>query len=127
MLKFIHKRKQELCKGEFTMYNFELMDNEKVIRIFDEVFIKQGENEKNTTIILTNKRLLFLDYINVNEGLEVLRIARGAEYIRYKETYYQIDLNDIVDIIKGQYYQVILKNDITFEFDNEELYSLLKS
>ena len=23
------------------MYNFELMDNEKVIRIFDEVFIKQ--------------------------------------------------------------------------------------
>lgn len=109
------------------MYNFELMDNEKVIRIFDEVFIKQGENEKNTTIILTNKRLLFLDYINVNEGLEVLRIARGAEYIRYKETYYQIDLNDIVDIIKGQYYQVILKNDITFEFDNEELYSLLKS
>ena len=109
------------------MYNFELMDDEKVIRIFDEVFIKQGEDEKNTTIILTNKRLLFLDYINVNEGLEVLRIARGAEYIRYKETYYQIGLNDIVDIIKGQYYQVILKNDITFEFDNEELYSLLKS
>ena len=109
------------------MYNFELMDDEKVIRIFDEVFIKQGENEKNTAIILTNKRLLFLDYINVNEGLEVLRIARGADYIKYKETYYQIDLNDIVDIIKNQYYQVILKNDITFEFDNEELYSLLKS
>lgn len=109
------------------MYNFELMDDEKVIRIFDEVFIKQGENEKNTAIILTNKRLLFLDYINVNEGLEVLRIARGADYIKYKETYYQIDLNDIVDIIKNQYYQVILKNNITFEFDNEELYSLLKS
>ena len=109
------------------MYNFELMDDEKVIRIFDEVFIKQGENEKNTAIILTNKRLLFLDYINVNEGLEVLRIARGADYIKYKETYYQIDLNDIVDIIKNQYYQVILKNDVTFEFDNEELYSLLKS
>lgn len=109
------------------MYNFELMDDEKVIRIFDEVFIKQGENEKNTTIILTNKRLLFLDYINVNEGLEVLRIARGADYIKYKETYYQIDLNDIVDIIKNQYYQVILKNDVTFEFDNEKLYSLLKS
>ena len=109
------------------MYNFELMDDEKVIRIFDEVFIKQGENEKNTAIILTNKRLLFLDYINVNEGLEVLRIARGADYIKYKETYYQIDLNDIVDIIKNQYYQVILKNDVTFEFDNEKLYSLLKS
>lgn len=109
------------------MYNFELVDNEEIIKIFDEVFIKQEENEKNTTIILTNKRLLFLDYVTPNEGLEVLRIARGLDYIKYKEIYYQIDLNDIENIISGKYYQIILKNKMTFEFNDEELYNLLKN
>ena len=44
------------------MYSLELMNNEEVIRIFDEIFVKQNKNEKITTIVLTNKRLLFLDY-----------------------------------------------------------------
>lgn len=109
------------------MYNFELTNNEEVIKIFDETFVKQGENEKNTTIVLTNKRLLFLDYITPNEGLEVLRIARGADYIKYKEIYYQIDLNDIENVTKKEYYEVVLKNKTTFEFDDEELYKLLKN
>lgn len=109
------------------MYNFELTNNEEVIKIFDEIFIKQSENEKNTTIVLTNKRLLFLDYTTPNEGLEVLRVARGTDYIKYKEIYYQIDLNDIENIINDKYYQVILKNEMTFEFNDDELYRLLKS
>ena len=84
-------------------------------------------NEKITTIVLTNKRLLFLDYVIPNEGLEVLRIAKGANYIKYKEVYYQIDLNDIEYIIKSEYYQVILKNKMTFEFNDDELYNLLQN
>ena len=108
------------------MYNFELMKNEEVVKIFDEIFIKQGENEKDTTIILTNKRLLFLDYTTLNEGLEVLRVARGADYIKYKDVYYQIDLNDVEDVVNDKYYQVILKNKMSFEFEDEELYNLLK-
>ena len=109
------------------MYNIELINDEEVIKIFDEVFIKQQENEKITTIVLTNKRLLFLDYVIPNEGLEVLRIAKGANYIKYKEVYYQIDLNDIEYIIKSEYYQVILKNKMTFEFNDDELYNLLQN
>lgn len=109
------------------MYNFELMNNEEVIKIFEEIFIKQNENEKITTIVVTNKRLLFLDYIVENEGLEVLRIARGVDYPRYKEVYYQINLSDIEKIIEGENYQMILKNDMSFEFNDEELYKLLKA
>lgn len=108
------------------MYNFELFNNEEVVKIFDEIFIKQEENEKTTTIVLTNKRLLFLDYIIPNEGLEALRTSRGVDYIRYKEVYYQIDLNDIVEIINNEYYLVILNNKMTFEFYNDELYNLLQ-
>lgn len=109
------------------MYNFELMNNEEIVKIFDEIFVKQGKNEKNTTIILTNKRLLFLDYITPNEGLEVLRIARGADYIKYKEIYCQIDLNDLVNVVKGEYYKAILKDNNSFEFEDVELYNQLQN
>ena len=43
------------------MYNFNLLKNEKIIKVFEEIYIIQEENEKVTTIALTNKRLLFLD------------------------------------------------------------------
>lgn len=47
-------------------------------------------------------------------------------YIKYKEVYYQINLNDIESIIKDKFYKVILKNKNSFEFDKGELYSLLE-
>ena len=108
------------------MYNFELINNEEIIKIFDKIFIKQGENEKDTTIILTNKRILFLEYLIENEGSEILRITKGVNYIKHKEVYYQINLNEIENITNGKYYQVVLKNDMSFEFDDDELYNLLK-
>lgn len=108
------------------MYNLELMNNEEVIRIFDEIFVKQNKNEKITTIVLTNKRLLFLDYLIENEGLEVLRIARGINYIKTKEVYYQINLSDVKNISKNKYHKIVCKNGMSFEFDDDELYKLLK-
>lgn len=108
------------------MYNFNLLKNEKIIKVFEEIYIIQEENEKVTTIALTNKRLLFLDYLNENEGQEVLRIARGTNYLKIKDVYYYINLNDIKSITKEEYYQIILKNNQSFEFDDEELYNLLK-
>lgn len=108
------------------MYNFNLLKNEKIIKVFEEIYIIQEENEKVTTIALTNKRLLFLDYLNENEGQEVLRIARGTNYLKIKDVYYYINLNDIKSITKEEYYQIILKNNQSFKFDDEELYNLLK-
>lgn len=108
------------------MYNFNLNKDKEIIKVFDDVLIRQEGNEKVTTIALTNKRVLFLDYLIENEGLEVLRIARGMNYIKYKEVYYQINLNDIESIIKDKFYKVILKNKNSFEFDKGELYSLLE-
>lgn len=107
------------------MYNFELIDDENVVKIFDEVFIRQGENEKITSIVLTNKRMLFLEYIVLNEGNEFLRVARGVDYLRKKDVYYQVNLNDIIGIDKLEYYKVTLNNNMVFEFDNDELFSLL--
>ncbi|MBO5120728.1 MAG: hypothetical protein J6C28_03455 [Bacilli bacterium] len=108
------------------MYNFNLIKDEEVIGIYDNVFIKQDENEKYTTIAITNKRLLFLDYLVANEGMEVLRIARTTSYPKYKDVYYQINLKDIKSITKNKYYKISLITNVSFEFDNKELYELLE-
>ena len=50
------------------MYKYILNDNEDIIKIFDNLYIKQGNNEKTTSTILTNQRLLFLDYIVLNNN-----------------------------------------------------------
>ena len=109
------------------MYNFNFLENEKLIDIFDNTLIKQGNNEKITTIALTDKRLLFLDYININDGIEAIRISRGVHYTRYKEVYYQIDLNDIESLSENEYFNITLKDKTIIEFNNEKLYKLLKN
>lgn len=105
------------------MYNFNLSDNEEVIKIFDKVLITQDNNERITSIVLTNQRLLFCDYIN-NDQAETLRVARGMDYIKYKEVTHIIYLKDIVSVDKDELYVVSLNN-FSFEFNNEELYFML--
>lgn len=108
------------------MYNFNFMENEKLIEVFDEILIKQGKFEKITTIALTDKRLLFLDYIT-NDGYEALKITKVINFIKYKDIYYQIDLSDIESIKNtDKYYLITLKDKTSFEFNNIILYELLK-
>ena len=106
------------------MYNFNFIEKEELREVFDEVYIRQNDNEKITTIALTNKRLLFLDYIT-NDGLEALRITNKMNLVRSKEIYYQINLVDIKTLSETEYYNVVLKDGTEFEFNNKELYQLL--
>lgn len=107
------------------MYNFNLLPNEELIKVFDNIFIKQENNEKTTTIALTNKRLLFLDYLIENDYSEVLRIAKGIDYLKYKEVYFEISLENIKNIKEEKHY-ILFYDDKSFKFDNKELYLLLK-
>lgn len=107
------------------MYNFDLLDGEKVIEIFDDIWISQGNKEKNTTIALTNKRLLFMDY-DKYDFRETLRIGRGIDYMRTKEVYYKINIADINSLIKEDTYIIHLNDKTSFEFDDDKLYKLLQ-
>ena len=106
------------------MYNFNFTSNEELIDVFDEVYIRQNNDEKITTIALTNKRLLFLDYI-VNDGLEVLRITNKMNLARIKEVYYSIDLDQIEQIYKDEYFIIKLKDNTSLEFNELKLFELL--
>lgn len=109
------------------MFNFNLENDEELIEVFEHVWIKQTKNEKNTTIALTTKRLLFLDYVNQTDLQETLRIARGVEYVRTKEVYYKIELTKIKEINKKENYYIKLDDNSIIEFDESKLYELLKS
>ena len=107
------------------MYNFNLLKNEKLIQVFDDIWIKEGNNEKVTTIALTNERLLFLDY-EINDPRENLRIINKLNYIKTKEVYYSINLEDIKDITKKDNYIIHTINNKNIEIDNERLGHLIK-
>ena len=113
-----------LSESRDGMYNFNFVENEELIEVFDEVYIRQNDNEKITTIALTNKRLLFLDYVT-NDGLETLRITNKMNLVRNKEVYYQINLEDIKSLSETEYYNIVLKDGTEFEFNNEKLYKIL--
>ena len=106
------------------MYNFNFIENEELREVFNEVYVRQNNNEKITTIVLTNKRLLFLDYITDDE-LEVLRITNKMNLVRTKEVYYQLNLEDIKLLSEKEDYIIVLKDGTEFEFNNQELYELL--
>lgn len=106
------------------MYNFNFVENEELIEVFDEVYIRQNNNEKITTIALTNKRLLFLDYIT-NDGLETLRITNKMNLVRSKEVYYSIDLNELEKVYEDEYFIIKLKDNKLIEFNELKLYELL--
>ena len=111
---------------KLNMYNLNLSKNEKLIQIFDKTLITNDIEEKTTTIAITNKRLLFLDYLNTNDALDALRITNKLNTIRYKDIYYELNLSDIKLTKKSNYYTISKNNEPIFNFYNQEIYNLLK-
>ena len=110
---------------KLNMYNLNLSKNEKLIQIFDNILITNNIEEKTTTIAITNKRLLFLDYLNTNDVLDALRITNKLNTIRYKDIYYELNLSDIKLTKQSNYYTISKNNEPIFNFYNKEIYNLL--
>ena len=84
-------------KGKRYMYNFKLLDNEEIALIDDNVIIKDKDNLY--TVIITNKRLLVLDYpSNVYNSMEDLRISGKINYVKMKEIILEKKLKEIKKI-----------------------------
>ena len=76
------------------MYNFKLIDDEKIKLIDDDVLIYK--DNKLYTFIINNKRLLVLDYpCELYNSMEDLRISGKMNYIRMKEIIFEKNLDDI--------------------------------
>ena len=82
------------------MYNFNKLDNEEILIISDQSILKKEGKDIMISTILTNKRLILLDYPEKSNNYEeAMRTSRGADYILQKEPILIIDLDDIKEII----------------------------
>ena len=108
------------------MYNFNLEKNESLISVFDEVLIKQNDNQKLVSVAISDKRILLLDYVSI-EPFETLKATQASHYIKMKEVFFSKKLKEIKSLENKSLYHLVFKDDFYFEFDNDDLYKLLKN
>lgn len=83
------------------MYEFQKNDNEEIVLISDNSILKKADKNILISIILTNKRMILLDYpVKSNNYEEAMRTSRGTSYILKKEPILIIDLKEIESIIE---------------------------
>ena len=100
------------------MYNFKKLKNEKIELIEDNCILLYEGKERAVSVILTNMRLILLDYPDGTDYQETLRISKGVNYMRNKEEFFSINLSDIINIENGKY---SLKNGNYFNLKTNEI------
>lgn len=97
------------------MYNFEKLTGEEILLISDDSILKEGDHEITISTIITDKRLLLLDYPSKSNNYEeALRTSRGVDYISKKEPILIIKLKDIDKIIEEDKFDKYLLNDSNY-------------
>ena len=104
------------------MYNFKKLKGEKIKYISDNSTLKKDKDFINISVVLTDKRLILLDYPSgINNYEEVLRISRNVEYNREKEPILIVNLKDIDHIENEEFDKYILKDGNFFYLQDYEL------
>ncbi len=110
------------------MYDFKLNKGEEIKLISDNTIVYTAKEEKNVTCIITNKRLLILDYPSgVHNSAEDLRISGKMTYIKKREVVGEIELKDIETIIKeSDYYKIEFINKEYINLNDDDIIEFLK-
>ena len=104
------------------MYNFKKLKGEKIKYISDNATLKKDKDFIDISVVLTDKRLILLDYPSgINNFEEVLRISRNVEYNREKEPILIVKLEDIDHIENEELDKYILKDGNFFYLQDDEL------
>lgn len=100
------------------MYNFKKLENEDIKYISDSALLKVNEQDKNISVIVTNQRLLLLDYPSKINNYEEALKSRAVDYIEKKEVILEVNLSDIISIENDKY---TLKDTNYFYLKDNEL------
>ena len=105
------------------MYNFNLEENEKIERIFDDILLKINNDIKSVSVIITNIRFIIL---SIPSDIESFRVGRMINYPNFKEVIFECNINDIINIEKeNNYYKYILSNTNYFLLNTNEIYKFI--
>ncbi len=108
-----------------NIYNFDLLNDEEIKLIDDNVLIYK--DNKLYTFIITNKRLLVLDYPSgLYNSMEDLRISGKMNYIRMKEIIFERNLDDIKLISNDSgKIKISFMDDNFIEFKSDDVYKAI--
>ena len=110
------------------MYDFKLEENEKIELISDNTIIYFDNESKKYTTIITNKRLLILDYpSNIYNSMEDLRASGKMIYIKKKEVILEMFLDNIVLLNdEKKFYKIVFKDGKYLNLNDDEIIDCLK-
>lgn len=106
------------------MYNYSLLNNEKIIKIYDDVLLKTGNDILDVSVIITNMRFIILSIPKNKEAYRVGRMIIDKPIS--KEIIFETDINNIIDIQKEEdYYKYILSDTNYFLLNTDKIYKLI--
>ena len=105
------------------MYEFDKLNGEVIKLITDEAFLLMDDKKQNISVIVTNKRLILLDYgKGYNNYEEALRCGLNSNYIKKKIPILIVNNKDIESIIETKYYdEYHIGNDNYFNLESKEV------
>lgn len=110
------------------MYNIDLQENETIIYNNDETKIKANDKILDISLVITNNRLIILQDSNKLGNMNnVLRTTKGLGFIPNREIIFQINRNEIKDIIYNEYAKIIFNNNTFIEVKDENIKHILEN
>ena len=106
------------------MYDFAKLNNEEIKEIIDGARLLVAEEEKEISVIVTNQRVVFLEYPKDSVD-ETLRVSRGVQYMKRMEEFFNFNLSDLKEIIPDEYDKYMLKDGNYFFIKCTKLRELL--
>lgn len=105
------------------MFNLKLLDDEEIKLIDNDVLLKTDSDYINVTVIITNKRLLILDY---PKGLDALKFGKMINYPEKKEIFFGCNLDDITLIgEENDFHKYMFKDKGYFYLQSDEVRNYL--
>ena len=107
------------------MFDINLLENEKIVLVDNDSLLKSNNDIINVTTIITNYRLLILDY---PKGLNALKFGRMINYPQKKEVIFETELKNIVNINKvKEFYKYTLSDSNYFLLKSKAVQNYLKN
>ena len=97
------------------MYEFLKLEEENILLISDDSILLKENVEKNISVIITDRRMLLLDYPEKSNNYEeALRTSRGSEYMLKKEPIFIIELDKIKSVEQDSNYDKYILIDTNY-------------
>lgn len=97
------------------MYEFLKLEDENILLISDDSILLKENVEKNISVIITDRRMLLLDYPEKSNNYEeALRTSRGSEYMLKKEPIFIIELDKIKSVEQDSNYDKYILIDTNY-------------